>query len=40
MSRIKKTDWASAGILAAVVFLLALLNFSLPHDIITGCVRR
>lgn len=36
MSRIKKTDWASAGILAAVVFLLALLNFSLPHDIITG----
>lgn len=33
MSRIKKTDWAAAGILAAVVFLLALLNFSLPHDI-------
>ena len=36
MSRIKKTDWAAAGILAAVVFLLALLNFTLPHDIRAG----
>ncbi|MGN1339655.1 MAG: hypothetical protein ACI4WS_05140 [Oscillospiraceae bacterium] len=33
MSRIKKTDWAAAGVRAVAEFLLALLNFSLPHDI-------
>ena len=33
MPRVKKTDWAAAGILAAVVFLLSLLNFSLSYDL-------
>ena len=33
MSRVKKTDWAAAGVVAAVVFLLSLLNFSLPYDL-------